>query len=620
VSLVIQPMYKNFIHPEQISIDLDMGIDFLVGDESFLSQNQKNGDKLFLISKADVVSTQTLALLKPSYFFTEQEIQKSCERLTTALRSEKVKIEKKYQIQKIKFNIEEKRSELEQLNRFLQDESDVKKVALNHFHDEELSRKNKEKKLLSFLDYLNSEYEKSDFILDVLKTIWLDLKKIGNFYRLGFVIQNHHHKRYVIEFDGKIDRTKAVENTDALDNIKLNQFLADVFKRPVGKLVTFLAEKDSNKFVFFFEVQGHDYSSSELDLYMSDRISLLSIVIQRWYSESTEIQILKQWQQLFKSYQDPVHVIDSEHNLIQSNYNQDSSNISNKCFRSLAGRTTPCLNCPLVAAEQISASDEKIFVQVKNIDFEIVKSDFLLNKKRYYFMIYENRNEIGLLKSNLIQAEKLATIGQLSNHLAHELNNPLTGLKLYAELLLSNGKLASPIYENDMSEVLKAVLRSQTILLDLNQFANETETELTNLDFSEIVKKTMTLLKSILRNHRIFTDLKPVQISAQPTYLQQVLFNLIKNACQAMSSKGTLKIFQIESEKHFDFIIEDDGPGVPKEISNQIFRPFFTTKQIGQGTGLGLFISYKLMRRMNAELIYNDKFRNGTQFILRFNK
>ena len=171
-----------------------------------------------------------------------------------------------------------------------------------------------------------------------------------------------------------------------------------------------------------------------------------------------------------------------------------------------------------------------------------------------------------------------------------------------------------------MREVLKAISRSQIILQDLSQFASEEQTELISLDFSETVKKTMTLLKSILRSHRIFIDLKNTQIFAQPTYLQQVLFNLIKNSCQAMSDKGTLKIYQIEANETVDFIVEDDGPGLPQALQDQLFKPFFTTKDAGYGTGLGLFLSHRLMNRMNAELIYNPKFTKGTQFILRFKK
>jgi len=624
VNLIVQPIYKKYIKDDPLFLKNGHTIQCLIGDSGFLSLHQKTGDKTFMITAADHIAISSIKDVIPTYIFKISDIEKTSEPLNMALHKELLDIKKKYKINLAKTDVEQKRSELEHLNYFLKNKSDEKEITLADFHAKELVKKNKEKKLLSFLDYLNSEYEKSDFILEVLKNIWQDIKKTGTFYRLGFVIQspndNDKQKIDIVEFDGKIDRAKSISSDNEIQVPELNQFLANVFKRPVGKLISFFTEKDKNKFIFFFEAQAMDYDIIEIEAYMLDRISLLSIVMQKWYAESAEIKLLNQWQHLFKSYKNPIHVIDQDYKLIQSNYAHGAEYGVKKCYQILALRDSPCLNCPLLLKTKESPKEVKNLVSIQGEEFEIINSEFSINKQNYFFMIYENENEISLLKSDMIQAEKMSTIGQLSNHLAHELNNPLTGLKLYAEMLLSEHRLVSPVYENDMNEVLKAISRSQIILQDLKQFANEDQTELVGVDISEIIKKTMTLLKSVLRNRRIFIDLKPTEILAQPNYLQQVLFNLIKNSCQAMDDKGTLKVYQIESDRYFDFIIEDNGPGLPPQILNQMFKPFFTTKQVGQGTGLGLFISQKLMRRMNADLIFNSKFNKGTQFILRFNK
>lgn len=624
MGLLVQDKYKYLLEPTSELSKSAQNLTILVGDSEFLinelSKLQKSistTTQSFLLSEHFALDVDLVSQMNPSRIFHIQAVSQNNSPLIQALQHEQARFEQVLQIDGIKASAELKRTELERLNLFLKNQSDEKKAVLGEFHTEELNRKNKEKKLISFLDYLNSEYHKSDFILDVLQTFWSDLKKIGVFYRIGFVMQNQNYQSYVVEFDGKIDRTKNMQLSEPLQQEALNQFLANLYKRPVGKLQIFTTHRADSRFLFYLETQGHEFDSQELDRYMSDRISLLSIVVQRWHLETTKIQILKQWQQLFKSYQNPIHVIDKDYNLIQSNYGSDAPAGLSKCYQILAKNDAPCTDCPLQSANN---GHLKNFIQFQNTDYHIVSSEFMVDQKTYFFMIYENATEVNLLKSNLIQAEKMATIGQLSNHLAHELNNPLTGLKLYAEMLLSDNQLPSPTFENDMREVLKAISRSQTILNDLNQFANESQTQLVQVDFSEIVKKTMTLLKSVLRTHRVFIDLKPTQIWAQPTYLQQILFNLIKNACQSMADKGTLKIYQIESPQSFDFIVEDDGPGLPEQIAHQIFKPFFTTKEAGQGTGLGLFISQKLMGRMNAELIYNSKFTKGAQFILRFKK
>lgn len=87
-----------------------------------------------------------------------------------------------------------------------------------------------------------------------------------------------------------------------------------------------------------------------------------------------------------------------------------------------------------------------------------------------------------------------------------------------------------------------------------------------------------------------------------------------------MSEKGTLKIYEIDNLSTIDFVVEDDGPGLTQAMQEQVFKPFSTTKNSGQGTGLGLYISHKLMQRMNAELIYDFEFKKGTKFVLRFKK
>ncbi len=624
MGLLVQDKYKYLLEPTSDFSKSALNLTILVGDSEFLIQELSKQKKLnsiqtqsFLLSESAVLSVDLVSQINPARIFHIQSVHWHNSQLIEALQFGQTQFEQALQIDNIKASAEIKRSELERLNLFLKNQSDEKKAVLGEFHTEELNRKNKEKKLISFLDYLNTEYHKSDFVLDVLQTFWSDLKKIGAFYRIGFVMQNQNYQSYVVEFDGKIDRTKNMQLSESLQQDVLNQFLANLYKRPVGKLQIFAIHRPDSRFLFYLETQGHEFDLLELDRYMSDRMSLLSIVVQRWHFETTKIQILKQWQQLFKSYQNPIHVIDKDYNLIQSNYGAEAAEGVSKCHQILAKSDTPCTDCPLRSANN---GQLKKFIQFQSTDYHVVSSEFMVDQKTYFFMIYENATEVNLLKSNLIQAEKMATIGQLSNHLAHELNNPLTGLKLYAEMLLSENQLPSATFENDMREVLKAISRSQTILNDLNQFANESQTQLVQVDFSEIVKKTMTLLKSVLRTHRVFIDLKPAQIWAQPTYLQQILFNLIKNSCQSMADKGTLKIYQIDNFDKIDFVVEDDGPGLPEQIAHQIFKPFFTTKEAGQGTGLGLFISQKLMGRMNAELIYNSKFTKGAQFILRFKK
>ena len=215
----------------------------------------------------------------------------------------------------------------------------------------------------------------------------------------------------------------------------------------------------------------------------------------------------------------------------------------------------------------------------------------------------------------------MSALGRLGNHLAHEINNPLTGLKSYSQSILSDPDYDLPTtIRADLSEILKATLRSQKIIQNFIDFSHKKETVLEKVNFLEVLQNTLTLLKSALRSHRIFIDVKPVYVLAHSHDLQQVLFNLIKNACQAMESSGTIKIFQEMTENKIIFHIEDTGPGFNDSIKNLLFQPFMTTKKQGDGTGLGLYLSKKMMNQMQANLIIDEQKKVGAKISLIFDK
>ena len=592
----------------------------IIGDVDFVSAHRsKPTDIVFLIQSKANIKFSVLKKLQPHKIIDETKI-KEVEELILI---EKNNLERQQQIRLIQESTEKKRNELEKLNQFLTAQSTERKTALDLFLQQENLKKNKEKKLLFFLDFINSEYHRADFIYDLLKTLWNDLKKFGTYYRIGLYLQNNDGSGFVVESDGKNEKVKLLskdimdknKNADEAHDFSLS--LANLLQRPVGKITKWDIQHADHYFCFYIETQGKELQFSEIDSYITDRLSLIATIVQRWFLELKEKNAYQKSRQIFKSYPGPMHVIDREYNLVQSQMqNVLDQNSAIKCYEQLAQRTAPCSGCPVAKK---SSSPQR--VNIDSTEYEVSYSSFQVETQTYHYVVYENKTEQSLAKSQLIHAEKMTTIGQLANHLTHELNNPLTGLKLYTEMILQDKDLnLQPTYLNDFNEILKAIQRCQTIIRDLGDFTKDENADLEAVDFSKIVQKTLIFLKSLMRSHRVFIDLKPSLIQAHPVYLQQVLFNLIKNACQAMPEKGTLKIYQILTEGYFDFVIEDDGPGLPSEMRDVLFKPFYTTKPEGQGTGLGLYISQKLMQRMGAELIYNDQFQKGTQFVLRFKK
>lgn len=497
-------------------------------------------------------------------------------------------------------------SQIESLKKELQEKSE----SLKYFVNEENLKKQKEKKLLYFLDFLNAEQDMPEFMENLCELLWIDLKKLGSFNVLGFIVTLSPQDNAFIIYDGK--QAKFNYNIRFLghDEKQYAVQLADILQRPLAATKFWTSEKNGLKSFFFLENRGTIASPENLDSYISERVDLMVMMIQRHIAQLQTSYLLNKWNVFGKAYQQPMHVIDANYTLVQSNFFDQSQSV--KCYEKLAGRTSPCENCPVQTQKNVSP------VTINNRKYKSYATKFSTDSD-YYFVFYESQSESDLVRSNMIQNEKMNVIGQLANHLAHELNNPLTGLKLATEFILQQPQLETTV-KNDFTEVLKGIDRCKNIITDLLEFSSDQSPALTIGTVDEVVKKTMPLLKSITRTFNVFIDVKSVPVRMNAGHLQQIIFNLVKNSCQAMPAKGSIKIYDMDTPSHYDVIFEDNGSGLPESIKSHLFQPFATTKQSGEGTGLGLYISKSLVKRMHADLLHDANYKNGTRFILRFFK
>lgn len=518
-------------------------------------------------------------------------------------------------------NIEAKRQDLERLNFFLSHQEKEKSSALRVFHVEESNKKQREKKLLFFLDFINTNYAKSSFLDELFLYFSQEIKKMGGYYQLGILVVKNDEKiltyyRYNQKEEYIQKKISGIE-VQKWNAQSLSSFLANVYQRPVGKLLLWGTHNEAESIYFYIENPSKNCDLTALESFIVDRMSLLSIVISRWSAEQTEKSVLKQWRETFKAYKDPIHVVDDEFNIILSNYTQELDS-NDKCYKVLADRDSQCPGCPI----QNKPSESILKLEINGTQYRLFHSSFTLEKK-YNLFFYEDLTEINSLRSQVVQSEKMNTIGNLANHLSHELNNPLTGLKLATDLLISEVSQyeKQPGYhnlKNDLEQISKGLVRSEMIVKDLVDFSHPVENKIKPTDLSEVVNKTLTLLKSILRNTRIFVDIKNTVVMVHSVYLQQVIFNLIKNACEAMKFSGAIKVYLVEKTDQIELVIEDNGPGVSLEDQKFLFNPFFTTKAEKEGTGLGLYLCRNLMRKMNADLVYDSHYKAGARFIIRF--
>jgi PAS domain S-box-containing protein len=223
----------------------------------------------------------------------------------------------------------------------------------------------------------------------------------------------------------------------------------------------------------------------------------------------------------------------------------------------------------------------------------------------------------------LLQSEKMAGLGRLAAGVAHEINNPMSGITLYSNLLLERLGEDHPAAE-DLHVIINETERCKQIVSDLLEFSHQTTYEHTGVNVNEQIRKALVILRMqpLFHNIEVVTELEGElsRIWGNAIRLNQVFTNIIVNAIQAMEGRGKLTIITRHRSKRgiVEIVITDTGPGIEKEILSEIFDPFFTTKAQDGGTGLGLSVSYAIVREHKGSIRVESTLGKGTSFTLRF--
>jgi signal transduction histidine kinase len=220
----------------------------------------------------------------------------------------------------------------------------------------------------------------------------------------------------------------------------------------------------------------------------------------------------------------------------------------------------------------------------------------------------------------LIQSEKLAAFGQLGAGIAHEVKNPLAGILGYAQLTLRKLEPDSPFRKN-LDVIEKETRRCTEIISNLLKFARQEKSATKLTDINEVVEAALTIVdhQLTINDMKITKELAQdlPEIEASANQLQQVVMNFAINAQQAIGETGGNLIVRTRTGDDAVIIeVEDDGPGIPEEIRANIFEPFFTTKRAGEGTGLGLSVTYGIVEDHGGTLRIEDPPGGGTRFVV----
>jgi signal transduction histidine kinase len=242
-------------------------------------------------------------------------------------------------------------------------------------------------------------------------------------------------------------------------------------------------------------------------------------------------------------------------------------------------------------------------------------------------------DELGKTQAEAAQKEKMAVIGTLSAGINHEICNPLGIARGQCEAFLLNIK--DGLYKNKtdkelfekaqgiMEKVIHEVDRATTITKRLSSFAKPSKGLLTDdINIKEEIDEVLALVGYEMKLDKIEVENQVPQdlahIMGDKKQLQEVFFNIIRNAAQAITEKGKITIRGRQSDGKVFVEIEDTGHGIPEDKMSQIFNPFFTTKEPGKGTGLGLFIVRQVVERNGGRISLKSKFGVGTIFTLEF--
>ena len=218
-------------------------------------------------------------------------------------------------------------------------------------------------------------------------------------------------------------------------------------------------------------------------------------------------------------------------------------------------------------------------------------------------------------------ADRLAKIGQLTAGVAHELNEPLGNILGFSQLSLKTGSLPEQVYK-DLENIVKATLHAREIIKKLMLFSRQTPPQETQVDLNRLVEDVSYLFESRCAKNGI-TMLKSLgrnlpTIKADPSQLQQVLTNLIVNAFQALPDGGELRLETLADTDYVYLLVQDSGIGMTPETLKQIFLPFFTTKDVKQGTGLGLSVVHGIVKAHGGSIDVESRIGRGSCFRIKF--
>lgn len=298
--------------------------------------------------------------------------------------------------------------------------------------------------------------------------------------------------------------------------------------------------------------------------------------------------------------------------------------IGRKCYEAYYQRSLPCEKCPVSVTIETKQPASSILKILEGDTTLRIFSYPILDEKGNLISVIEYVRDITeeqRLQEQLIQSEKLAGIGILASGVAHEINNPLSGIIGMAEIAI--GEEEEPETKTYLMDILRCGQRINEIVKGLRSYYKTVKKEEQSLvDINEVLEDSLKMVRLAIKNSavEVVKRFQPVEkIETNVGEIQHIFTHLITNAFQAMDGKGGRLILSTRSLKNaVEVKVSDNGVGIPQKYLNHIFNPFFTTKKPGEGTGLGLNIVYRIVTKYEGTIEVESKEGMGTTFTVKF--
>jgi signal transduction histidine kinase/ActR/RegA family two-component response regulator len=284
----------------------------------------------------------------------------------------------------------------------------------------------------------------------------------------------------------------------------------------------------------------------------------------------------------------------------------------------LGERRVGTLSVDATAPNAFSQEDEQLLLTLATMAAAAIDNARLIS------YLQESLNSLKMTQEQLIQSAKLSAVGQLISGLAHELNNPLTAIMGYVQLLSIAEDLPRDI-RADLDKIHSQAQRAAAIVQNLLTFARQRKQEAQLVDVNEVLERTLELRAYQLRRAdvEIVTNLAegPLGVMAAPGQLQQVFLQLMNNAQDALRANTGPRRLTLTTARDDALVrvrVADNGPGLSAEARAHLFEPFFTTKEVGEGAGLGLSISFGIVSQYGGTIYAEEDPPEGAAFVVEF--